>query len=51
VAETTRAGPTGPAAIGPFVGGGLVDEPGWRWPFLLNVPSGSRARGSAQACS
>lgn len=26
------------AAIGPFVGGGLVDGPGWRWAFLLNVP-------------
>ncbi|MFJ8073690.1 MFS transporter [Streptomyces sp. NPDC096176] len=26
------------AAIGPFVGGWLVDGPGWRWVFLLNVP-------------
>ena len=25
-------------AVGPFVGGGLVDGPGWRWAFLLNVP-------------
>jgi EmrB/QacA subfamily drug resistance transporter len=25
-------------AIGPFVGGGLVDGPGWRWAFLLNIP-------------
>ena len=25
-------------AIGPFVGGFLVDGPGWRWVFLLNVP-------------
>jgi len=25
-------------AIGPFVGGALVDGPGWRWAFLLNVP-------------
>ena len=25
-------------AIGPFVGGVLVDGPGWRWAFLLNVP-------------
>jgi EmrB/QacA subfamily drug resistance transporter len=25
-------------AIGPFVGGWLVDGPGWRWAFLLNVP-------------
>ncbi|WDF40057.1 MFS transporter [Streptomyces sp. T12] len=26
------------AAVGPFVGGWLVDGPGWRWVFLLNVP-------------
>ncbi|MFI8517670.1 MFS transporter [Streptomyces sp. NPDC085481] len=26
------------AAVGPFVGGYLVDGPGWRWVFLLNVP-------------
>src|SRR5262249_38331981 len=25
-------------AIGPFVGGWIVDGPGWRWAFLLNVP-------------
>jgi EmrB/QacA subfamily drug resistance transporter len=25
-------------ALGPLVGGGLVDGPGWRWAFLLNVP-------------
>jgi EmrB/QacA subfamily drug resistance transporter len=25
-------------AVGPFLGGGLVDGPGWRWAFLLNVP-------------
>lgn len=25
-------------AIGPFVGGSLVDGPGWRWAFLINVP-------------
>src|SRR5262245_49185033 len=25
-------------AIGPFVGGWLVDGPGWRWAFLLNLP-------------
>ncbi|MDG9720543.1 MFS transporter [Streptomyces sp. DH24] len=25
------------AAVGPFVGGWLVDGPGWRWVFLLNV--------------
>jgi EmrB/QacA subfamily drug resistance transporter len=26
------------AAIGPFLGGWLVDSAGWRWVFLLNVP-------------
>ncbi|OKK24360.1 MFS transporter [Streptomyces sp. CB02488] len=26
------------AAVGPFVGGWLVDGPGWRWVFLLNLP-------------
>src|SRR4029079_18726191 len=26
------------AAAGPFFGGWLVDGPGWRWVFLLNVP-------------
>lgn len=25
-------------AVGPFVGGWLVDGPGWRWIFLINVP-------------
>jgi EmrB/QacA subfamily drug resistance transporter len=25
-------------AIGPFVGGWLVDGAGWRWAFLINVP-------------
>lgn len=25
-------------AVGPFVGGGLVDGPGWRWAFLINIP-------------
>ncbi|MDP9299320.1 MAG: DHA2 family efflux MFS transporter permease subunit [Actinomycetota bacterium] len=25
-------------AIGPFIGGALVDGPGWRWAFLVNVP-------------
>ena len=27
-------------ALGPFVGGWLVDGPGWRWAFLVNVPVG-----------
>jgi len=26
------------AAVGPFVGGALVDHAGWRWIFLLNLP-------------
>ncbi|MFE1286381.1 MFS transporter [Streptomyces sp. NPDC058751] len=26
------------AAVGPFLGGWLVDGPGWRWVFLLNIP-------------
>ncbi|TDC23368.1 DHA2 family efflux MFS transporter permease subunit [Streptomyces sp. 8K308] len=25
-------------ALGPFVGGWLVDGPGWRWIFFINVP-------------
>jgi EmrB/QacA subfamily drug resistance transporter len=25
-------------AVGPFVGGWLVDGPGWRWIFFINVP-------------
>ena len=25
-------------AVGPFVGGALVDGPGWRWAFLINLP-------------
>lgn len=27
-------------AIGPFVGGGLISWPGWRWAFGINVPLG-----------
>lgn len=35
----TWAGMSGiAAAIGPFVGGWLVDHGGWRWIFALNVP-------------
>ena len=26
------------SAIGPFIGGSLVEGPGWRWVFLLNLP-------------
>ena len=35
--------------VGPFLGGWLVDGPGWRWVFLLNVPlaRGVRAGGAA----
>ena len=25
-------------AVGPFIGGALVDSAGWRWVFLVNVP-------------
>ena len=32
------------AAVGPFLGGWLVDGPGWRWVFLLNVPAGPALR-------
>ena len=28
----------GALAIGPLVGGALVDGPGWRWVFVLNIP-------------
>jgi EmrB/QacA subfamily drug resistance transporter len=30
-------------AIGPFVGGAVIQGPGWRWAFLLNVPLGALA--------
>jgi EmrB/QacA subfamily drug resistance transporter len=36
-------------AIGPFVGGALVDGPGWRWAFLLNLPVAALAVGCAHA--
>lgn len=31
---------SGATAVGPLVGGALVDGPGWRWIFLINVPVG-----------
>jgi len=36
-------------AIGPFVGGALVDGPGWRWAFLINIPVAALAIGCARA--
>jgi EmrB/QacA subfamily drug resistance transporter len=33
----------GATAVGPLVGGALVDGPGWRWIFLVNVPIGLAA--------
>ncbi len=36
-------------ALGPFVGGWLVDGPGWRWAFLINVPVAALAVGCAVA--
>jgi MFS family permease len=36
-------------AIGPFVGGWLVDGPGWRWAFLINVPVAALAIACAAA--
>jgi EmrB/QacA subfamily drug resistance transporter len=36
-------------AIGPFVGGGLVDGPGWRWAFLVNVPVAAAAIACARS--
>ncbi len=36
-------------AIGPFVGGALVDGPGWRWAFLINLPVGVLAIACARA--
>ncbi len=47
----TRAGAIGTfgatlaaaTAVGPLLGGALVDGPGWRWIFLINVPIGAAA--------
>ena len=33
----------GATAVGPLLGGALVDGPGWRWIFLINVPVGIAA--------
>ncbi len=35
-------------AIGPFVGGALVDNASWRWVFLLNIPLAAVAIAIAQ---
>jgi EmrB/QacA subfamily drug resistance transporter len=44
------SGLTGVAsAIGPFVGGWLVDAASWRWAFLLNVPIGLAVLWAARA--
>ncbi|MDI5973834.1 MFS transporter [Streptomyces sp. SL13] len=37
----------GAAAVGPFLGGWLVDGPGWRWVFLINLPVAAVAVGLA----
>jgi EmrB/QacA subfamily drug resistance transporter len=36
-------------ALGPIVGGALVDGPGWRWAFLINVPVAALAVACARA--
>lgn len=36
-------------ALGPFVGGALVDGPGWRWAFLINIPVAALAVVCARA--
>ncbi len=36
-------------AIGPFIGGALVDGPGWRWAFLINLPIAFAVLVSARA--
>jgi EmrB/QacA subfamily drug resistance transporter len=36
-------------AVGPFIGGWLVDGPGWRWAFFVNVPVAAVAVASLRA--
>jgi EmrB/QacA subfamily drug resistance transporter len=36
-------------AVGPFAGGALVDGPGWRWVFFINLPVAVVAVGCARA--
>jgi EmrB/QacA subfamily drug resistance transporter len=36
-------------ALGPLVGGTLVDGPGWRWAFLINLPVAALAIGCARS--
>ena len=36
-------------AIGPFIGGWLVDGPGWRWAFFIDVPIGAVVIASSRA--
>ena len=36
-------------ALGPFVGGYLIDALSWRWAFLINVPLARRSRSSRRS--
>ena len=36
-------------AVGPLIGGALVDGPGWRWAFVLNLPVAAIVVGCAHA--
>ena len=55
--ETDRAAAVGAwsgfggvaGAIGPFLGGVVVDGPGWRWAFLLNIPVAALVIGCTRA--
>jgi EmrB/QacA subfamily drug resistance transporter len=45
------SGLTGVAtAIGPFIGGALIQGPGWRWVFLINLPVAVVVVAIARAC-